>query len=180
MQIQVYPDIPSKGITCKRYGFEASGDSRDNYNALFQECSEYLRQLIFEGKSGNCYLILVKNRHANLSERDLDREKYVSAEVKSGDAIVLGYLLLLTPENFNKYISHILNTRNCFLICSDQDLLQVDFLKIILPYYQATDNPPSINYLQVVQEQCRAGQIIFKISDDGDDNYIAVDAFEKA
>ncbi|CAG5073261.1 hypothetical protein DYBT9623_04750 [Dyadobacter sp. CECT 9623] len=137
-------------IQCIRFAFAGPANDINVYDSLFKECTEYLFEKFFKGDEQNTYLVLAKG---NLSVVKLDQ------------------------HNFNSHIHLILDSRTCFVISSEQELSAESFANIKF-LNRPGDTIPPIDYLKLVFDHCPKGATIYKMSGDGGDNYIAIDAFE--
>ncbi|KAA0990017.1 hypothetical protein [Dyadobacter aurulentus] len=141
-------------IGCTQYAFHGPGIDAD-YNALFEECSEYLCRLFFFEKPMNYYLFL------------LDKKS------KEGTVCILNH------NNFREEIHYLVDSRTCFVISSPQDLLNKEFTENVIKKFLLPGSYISINYLKLVLSLLEPETTIYKMSGDGADNYIAIDAFSK-
>ncbi|MCE7063538.1 hypothetical protein [Dyadobacter sp. CY343] len=144
--------ILAADIQCVRYAFEEPWNGENVYDLLFQECAEYLCKKFSEDNKQNTYLVLAKG---NVTIVKLDQ------------------------DNFNSYIHFILDSRTCFIISLEKELSIESFANITY-LHRPGDTIPPIDYLKLVLHHCPNGATIYKMSGDGGDNYIAIDALAKA
>jgi hypothetical protein len=137
-------------IQCVRFAFAGPANDSNVYDLLFKECAEYLFEKFFKGNEQDTYLVLAK-----------------------GNVTVIK----LDPNNFHSHIHFILDSRTCFVISSEQELSADSFANIKY-LNRPGDTVALIDYLKLVFDHCPKGATIYKMSGDGGDNYIAIDAFE--
>ncbi len=173
------------------YIFNGVGCERDE--VLYAEKLEKFRNGLvaefLEKERDNVFLYSIEHRKKSpsklrtfkglIDKKKVDQGLFVQAEIKlRDDQTIISFIASLVEGNVDYLSNFFLDDSTCFVIKSNNDYLNKEFLNLILSTLNLNGNT-QLDYLKLLHLFCSKSDIIYRIGGDSGEDYWSLQKFIK-
>ncbi|WP_338768445.1 hypothetical protein WAF17_07825 [Bernardetia sp. ABR2-2B] len=171
--------------------FNGVGHTRDSilYAKKLHKFQNGLIQEFSKQERNNTYIYVIEHKKKKLSRIRsykglVDKKKIAPSNYCQNEFMlehnetIISFITSLIGENVVQLLEYFFDDSTCFVIKSDEDYLNVDFLNLVLSTLDLTGNI-ELDYLKLLCLFCNKNDIIYRIGGNSGEDYWSLQKFIK-